>query len=116
MPHGLPGGQGLVYGLDEIARYQAKLNTGGFVGAGEEFDPLTEINKALVESGADAIRQALARQISVLEGIFHRLTLQALDASRPEHRAILMRTGIQAQQAGLRTLVALGTLGNGKAV
>jgi len=51
--------------------------------------------------------QELSRQVPVLEALFHRFTAEALRATNPQTKAILLESALQAQQAHARTFTLI---------
>jgi len=51
--------------------------------------------------------QELSRQVPVLEALFHRFTAEALRATNPQTKAILLKSALQAQQAHARTFTLI---------
>ena len=45
----------------------------------------------------------LRQQLPILDSLFHRFVMEALRATRPDNRALLLRAALQAQQAYSRT-------------
>ena len=66
-------------------------------------------NKAMLaeETGADVLLRALAAQLSTLEAIFYRYTLNAEQANAPEQAAAYMKLALTAQGAWMRAASAL---------
>jgi len=89
----------------------AKLSTGDITDTAEAFSALTKHNKNLADGDGLSIRITLARQICVLEAIFNNMALKAAATTSSNHKATLFRTAISAQQAALRTLALLGSMG-----
>ena len=54
--------------------------------------------------------QALAAHLPVLEALFHRLSLDALNCRFPAAKVALMRAALQAQNAYARTMALLSVL------
>jgi hypothetical protein len=102
-PRGLP--------LDPEAAASAllgRLAGGEFLATAESFAALRESNLALLGSSPEGIREALARQTTLLDALFLHLSARALAASGTEAQARLIHAAVGCQQASLRTLVALG--------
>jgi hypothetical protein len=63
--------------------------------------------EALRDPTSPAALAELKRQLPVLEAVFHRLTVEALRAGRPDTQVLILRTALQAQQAYTRTFALL---------
>jgi hypothetical protein len=66
---------------------------------------------ALQDGDAATIRKILARHHVVLEVLTAHLLRKVASQKRPDHAAALARAAASVQQADLRTLVALGSIG-----
>lgn len=75
-------------------------------------------NRALLaeETGATTLLQALAAQLSTLEAIFYRYTLNAEQAKEPERAAAYMKIALTAQGAFMRAASALLVVKTGERV
>lgn len=86
--------------------------TGGTLPTESEFQNLIERNRALVEAPAREIRESLARQALLLEGIWMHYVSRALHCKRDDHAALLQKTALACQASLNRTLGAISTLDN----
>lgn len=71
------------------------------------FDGLAALNKRLVDAPTEEIRQALARQATLLEALALSYTRRALEARQPEHVAMFQGLALKCQRSHLNVLGAL---------
>lgn len=73
----------------------------------DALDTLTQRNKELLDGGADAIREALADQISLLEAVVIRYTLDAAKARNTDQRRALASMSMRASTVLTGALLTL---------
>jgi hypothetical protein len=93
---------------DAAAALLGRLNSGEFIATAESFAALRASNLALLGESSAGIRAALTRQSTLLEALFLHLSARALAAQGYEAQCRLLHAAVGCQQAGVRTLVALG--------
>lgn len=71
---------------------------------------LIDRNNALLTATDSEIKDALTRQIVLLEGLISRLTLKAAETKKEEHVALLVKTTLHAQKTLLSVLGALRSM------
>lgn len=90
------------------ARVLAVLGSGDPLIAGKAaLDALTQRNKALLEGGDAAIKEALADQVVILEQVAAAYTYAAVGERKAEDRKALQMIALRAQSVLLQTLGAL---------
>ena len=93
---------------DAAAAILNRLATGDFLASGPALAALRESNLALMATSPEGIRNALGRQATVLQALFHHLAARGMAASQTESQSRLIHAAVGCQQACMRTLVALG--------
>ncbi|WP_018227968.1 hypothetical protein [Methyloversatilis universalis] len=90
------------------ARVLAVLGGGHPLIAGKSaLDALTQRNRALMVGGDDAIKEALADQVVILEQVAAAYTFAAVGERKAEDRKALQTIALRAQSVLLQTLGAL---------
>jgi hypothetical protein len=77
------------------------------IAAREALNTLATRNAQLLDSRSDAIREALADQVAILEATVTRLTLDAAKARNPDQRKTLTGMALRASGVLTGTLLAL---------
>ncbi len=80
----------------------------------DAFEGLAALNKRLVDAPESEIREALGRQVALLEGLTLHYTRQALEARRPDHAALLQGVALKCQKSHLAALGALHRMNQDK--
>jgi hypothetical protein len=93
---------------DAAATLLGRLQNGEFLATAESFAALRASNLSLLGTSPEGIRAALARQSTLLEALFLHLSARALATNQTEAQSRLIHAAVGCQQAGVRTLVALG--------
>ena len=88
----------------------SKLTSGTYAGTSDALAILKAEVESLTSGDPQEIRNALARQIVLTEALSNHFAAAAAHTSSPEAASALSRTAINAQQACMRTLVALAAL------
>lgn len=82
-------------------------------------DALAERNRQLLNAGGDAIREALAEQVAILEAVSARFTFEALAARKADQQRACANTALKANTVLTQALLALHRVSedqrNGKA-
>lgn len=91
------------------AQLLVALTQGGDLST-DAFQSLIERNHRLIESPDVEIRESLARQALLLEGLWLHYTQRATACRRDDHAALLQKTALSCQAALNRTLSAIHTL------
>lgn len=73
-------------------------------------DELRTQVEALQDPLSPLALDTLRRHLPLLEAAFQRFLIDSLNEGRPDHRSILLRTALQAQQAYGRTFALLNAL------
>lgn len=90
------------------ARALAVLGGGDpLIASRDAFDALAARNRELLDEGGDAIREALADQVALLEAVAAGFTFQAASARRPDDARQLAGVAIRASNALVQVLGAL---------
>ena len=80
----------------------------------DAFNGLAALNKRLVDAPESEIREALGRQVALLEGLILRYTRQALEARRPDYVAMFQGLALKCGKAHLAALGALHRMNQDK--
>lgn len=80
---------------------------------GEALTVLRQRLEALRDPTSPEALDELRRHLPVLDTLWQRFAVEALKAKRPDDRARLLRTALQAQQAHARTFTLLRALSSG---
>lgn len=82
-------------------------------------DALAERNRQLLNASGDAIREALADQVAILEAVSARFTFEALAARKADQQKACANTALKANTVLTQALLALHRMSedqrNGKA-
>lgn len=70
-------------------------------------DALTERNRQLLNTSGDAIREALAEQVAILEAVSTRFTLEALATRKADQQRAFASTALKANTVLTQALLAL---------
>lgn len=90
------------------ARALAVLGGGDpLIAARDAFDALAARNRELLDEGGDAIREALADQVAILEAVATGFAYQAARARRPDDARQLAGVAIRASSTLVQVLGAL---------
>ena len=90
------------------ARALAVLGGGDpLIASRDAFDALAARNRELLDEGGDAIREALADQVALLEAVATGFAYQAASARRPDDARQLAGVAIRASNALAQVLGAL---------
>jgi hypothetical protein len=73
----------------------------------DAFNALADRNRELLDEGGDAIREALADQVALLEGVVAGFAFQAARAKRPDDARQLAGVAIRASATLVQVLGAL---------
>lgn len=73
----------------------------------DAFNALADRNRELLDEGGDAIREALADQVALLEGVATGFAFQAARAKRPDDARQLAGVAIRASSTLVQVLGAL---------
>lgn len=86
------------------------LATKGLAGTESAFRALAQLNADLQDKPSDVILQALSRQAALLEAMTLANTCDAVQAQKPDHKALFTQTALRCQKAHLATLGAIHKL------
>lgn len=88
----------------------SKLTSGTYAGTSEALAVLQREVESLTSGDPHELRRILARQAVLTDALANHFAAAAAHTSNPDAASTLSRTAVNAQQACIRTLVALAAL------
>lgn len=93
-----------------VAQIISALTTKGLAGTADAFNALAQLNADLQGKPDEVILKTLSRQAALLEVLTLSNTCDAVQAQKPDHRALFTQTALRCQRAHLATLGAIHKL------
>lgn len=93
-----------------VAQIISALTTKGLAGTADAFNALAQLNADLQDRPTEVILKTLSRQAALLEVLTLANTCDAVQAQKPDHKALFTQTALKCQKAHLGVLSAIHKL------